>query len=100
MLQLIVLAGQVLVLVEEVVDLELGLGQRHLSSTELILELDQFVLKLDPAFALVIKVGLEAVLGLPELLALVFEHELELVQPAVLVGHCVGEGVLLGGILW
>lgn len=71
---------------EEVVDLELCLREGDLLPAELVLELDELVLKLDPAFAFVVEVGLEAVLGLPELLALVLQHELHFAESCVLLG--------------
>ena len=84
---------------EHVIDLELSLGERDFSSTEFILEFDQLVLKLDPPLALVVEVGLEAILGLSELLPLVFQHELNLSQSAVLISHLVRAGLLLGETL-
>lgn len=82
---------------EQVVDLELSLRERDFFPAELILELDQLVLKLDPAFALIVEVGLEAVLGLSELLPLVIQHELELsVSSVVFRSVCDGRGVTFG----
>lgn len=70
---------------EKVVDLELGFRKSDFFATELILQLDQFVLKLDASFALVVQISLEAILGLPELLSLVLEHVLYLAEPSVVV---------------
>lgn len=70
---------------EEVVDLELRLREGDFFAAELVLQLDQFVLELDASLALVVQIGLEAILGLPELLALVFEHEFYLAEPSVIV---------------
>jgi hypothetical protein len=63
---------------EEIVNLKLSFGEDDFLSTELIFQLDELVLKLDPALALVVEVSFEAILGLPELLPLILKHELEL----------------------
>jgi hypothetical protein len=70
---------------EEVIDLELRFRKGDFFATELILQLDQFVLKLDAPFTLVVQISLEAILGLPKLLSLILEHELHLAKPSVIV---------------
>lgn len=94
--ELVASDGQVLVLVQQVVDPELCLRERDLLPAELVLQLDQLVLELDPALALVVQIRLEAVLGLPELLALALQHELHLAHSSLLLGAvCVGRRLLL-----
>jgi hypothetical protein len=71
--------------VQQVVDLELRLRQRHFLSTELILQLYQLVLKLDPPLSFVIQIGLKAVLRLSKLLTLILKHEFYLAEPTVIL---------------
>ena len=52
----------------------------HIFAAELILEFDQFVLELYPQLAFVVEVMFEFVLEVPELLPLIFEHELDFPQ--------------------
>jgi hypothetical protein len=95
-LQLVVLHGQVLVLVQEIVDLELCLRKGHLLATELVLQFDQLVLKLDASLAFIVEVSFKAILRLPKLLPLILEHELDFAEAAVIVvAVCMGEEVLL-----
>lgn len=84
-LEAVVVYGQVLVLVEEVVDLELQFRGGDILATELVLQLYQLVLELNAHFALVVQLMLVLLLGLPELLALVLEHELDLTEVVIVV---------------
>lgn len=94
-LEAVVLDGDVLVLVEQVVDLELEFGGGHVLAAELVLQLDQLVLELDPHLPLVVQVVLQLLLRLLELLPLVLQHELQLAQVVLVVGGvCVDPGVL------
>lgn len=70
-LQPVIVHGQVLVLVKQIIHFELSLGERDFLPTEFVLEFDEFVLKLDPAFAFVVQVDLHLFLGLSELMAFV-----------------------------
>ena len=58
-------------MVQEIVDLELCFRKGHLFATEFIFEFDKFILELYPSFSLVIEIGLEFLLGLSELMALI-----------------------------
>ncbi len=72
----LIIDDHVLVLVKQVIDFKLELGNQNLFSTELILKFDEFVFELDPQLSFVIEVVFELFLGLLEFLALIFEHEL------------------------
>ena len=72
----LIIDDHVLVLVKQVIDFKLELGNQNLFSIELILKFDEFVFELDPQLSFVIEVVFELFLGLLELLALIFEHEL------------------------
>lgn len=82
----LVLHYHILVLVEQVIDFKLKLGDGDILSTELLLQLDELVLKLDPELALVVQIVLELVLGLLELLPLIFQHIFDFPEVVVLVG--------------
>lgn len=83
-LESIVSDGQVLILMEQVVDLEFSFGEGDFLSTEFVLEFDQLVFELYPSFSLVVEVCLQLVFGLSELMPLVFEHELDLSESSMI----------------
>jgi hypothetical protein len=66
-LETIVFDGNVLILMEEVVDFELEFGKGDIFAAELVLDLDQFVFELDAQLALIIQIVLQLVLSLLEL---------------------------------
>jgi hypothetical protein len=76
----IVFEGQILVLMQEIIDLEVTLGKQHLLATVIVLQLDQLVLEFDPLLPLTVQIHLKTVLRLPELLPLTLQHELHLTQ--------------------
>lgn len=63
---------------EQVVDLELRLGEGDFPTTKLIFQLDELILEFDSSLSLVVKISLESILRLSELLSLIFQHELKL----------------------
>jgi hypothetical protein len=88
-LQLRVFRAEVLILVQQIVDFELQLGNMYFLPAELILDFDQSVFKLNPHLSLRIEVVLVFLLGLLEFLPLIFEHKLELSHIVVFIGQVV-----------
>lgn len=79
-LESLIFDDEILVLVEKVVDFELEFGNDYFLATELVLQFDKFIFELDSNFPFVIEIVLILFPGLPELLALVFQHELDLTE--------------------
>lgn len=75
----------ILILVEEVIDFEFEFGDGNLFSTELILELDELVLELDPEFPLIVEIVLKLLFCLFELLPFIFEHKFYFPKVMVIV---------------
>ena len=75
-LETVIFNGNVLILVEKVVDFEFQLRKRDIFSTELVLKFDQFILKFDSQFAFVVKIMFQLVFILFELFPFILEHEL------------------------
>lgn len=69
---------------EQVVDFEFCFGEGNFFPTEFILELYQLVFEFYPSFSLVVKVCFKFFFGLSELMALVFEHELDLSESSMI----------------
>ena len=84
MFQSIVLDGDILILMEEVVDLELKFRGRDIPSAEFILQFYQFVLKFDSQLPFIIEIVFELVLGFFELLPFVLEHELDFCEIVII----------------
>ena len=88
-LESVVLDGDVLILMEQVVNFELVLRKGDIFPAELILKFDQFVLELYPKFAFVVKIVFQFVLGVLELLPLVLEHKLHFGHVVIFGGVCI-----------
>lgn len=65
----------ILILVEKVVDFEFEFGDGNFLPTELVFEFNEFVLELDSEFSFIVEIVFKLLLGLLELLALIFEHK-------------------------
>ena len=92
MLQSVIINRQILVLMQQVINFELLFRERHIFTTELIFQFDQSVLKINPAFSLMVQLVLESVFDFFELLAFVLEHVLHLAEVGVvLMGSWVRE---------
>ena len=74
---------------EQVVNFELVLRKGDIFPAELVLEFDQFVLKLYPKFAFVVKIVFQFVLGVLELLPLILEHKLNFSHVVILGRICI-----------
>jgi hypothetical protein len=65
---------------QEIVYLELKLRDKDFLPAEFILELDEFILKLNSHFSFVIQIIFVLFLGLLKLFPLIFEHKLNLAE--------------------
>lgn len=70
---------------EKVVNFELKFRGGYILSAEFILKFNQFVLKLNTHFSLIVKVILKLILGFLELFTLVFQHKLKFCEVMVIV---------------
>jgi hypothetical protein len=85
-LKTVIFNGIVLILMQQIVDFELQFRGGDVLATKLVLQLYQFVLKLNPHLPLVVQLMLILLLCLSELLTLVFQHELDLSHVVIFVG--------------
>lgn len=79
---------------EEVVDFELQFRKGNFFSTELIFELDEFVLELYAEFPFVVEALFETVFGFFELFTFILQHKLKFGKVVVLGGVWVKVDVL------
>lgn len=84
-LEPLVLYDYILVLVQKVVYLKLQFGDEYFFATEFVFQFYQFVLELNPHFALVVQIILVLLLRLLEFLPLILKHILDLVQTLIFV---------------
>ena len=70
---------------KEVIDFEFCFREGDFFAAEFVFEFDEFILEFYPPFALVVKISLQFLLGFPELVAFVLEHELDLSDCSVVL---------------
>ena len=56
MLQSLIFNGDILILMQQIINLEFQLRKPNIFATKLIFQFDQFILKFNPKFPLIIKI--------------------------------------------